>query len=219
MKAAPKEIYSLEAVLQCLCSTEQAYVINETLLVLCRCSPGTLHRAAELKHAGVCDGSKQDLLLFSEESHPAKHKLDQRMQVVVSRLRKQRRGCWSANRAAARGWHAHFELQDQFKCWHSKVLWVLMTLFYILDLPSGEAQYKGAWVGRALWTPSTVLPARESGLSHCCPEGNVTRLCRTLLSWLLFQMRRQETRGNRTELCVLVPATCAHTFIHRETLF
>ena len=48
--------------------------------------------------------------------------------------------------------HARFEpgSGDQFKHWGPKPLSILMTLFYILDLPSGETQYKGTRVGRAL---------------------------------------------------------------------
>lgn len=38
------------------------------------------------KQTDVCDGSEQGLPLFSKESHPAEHKLDQRVQCVVSRL-------------------------------------------------------------------------------------------------------------------------------------
>lgn len=90
-----------------------------------------------------------------------------------------------------------------------------MISFYVLDLPSGETQHKGARVGRALWTPPPVLPAREPGLSYCCPEGNVTDLSRTLLHRLLHQTRRhrklEKTGWNIAFWCLPHVHTRTHT--------
>lgn len=107
------------------------------------------------EHTGPCDGSGQDLPLFRQADH---------LQQSTSGISR----CSGSSLGAGHGgWAVLAQVQmELMQEDHRNILsvaletglnagahnscWVLMTFFYILDLPSGETQYKGPGVGRAL---------------------------------------------------------------------
>lgn len=135
---------------QCLCSVKRVRWFTKPCWFCADAAQLSHSMLPNWEHTGSCDGSGQDLPLFRQVDH-----LQQSTNGIS--------GCSGSSLGAGRGgWAVLAQVQmELMQEDHRNILtslsagahnscWILMTLFYILDLPSGETQYKGPGVRRAL---------------------------------------------------------------------